>query len=453
VTASTTSTGTSPSPWLALLAGLAMARLARRKRPARLPGRRALALVALLATLLLSACKVDPLCIDCTSPEDDDGGAGANGNDGGGLGGESGGGASGVGGSGDDGGAQNDGGRRDSGPGCDVAAEICNGDDDDCDFRVDEETVIDDVDCDQLGVCVGTQPLCINGAPACRYESAFYEEDETLCDSFDNDCDGRVDEGFTTLGDDCSAGIGACATEGELVCNAAGTGVRCEISDMPEPTDETCDGIDNDCDGLTDEPEAEPGTHASFVEDAVATLSSGVKVFAYEASRPDATDDEAGGSSLRACSKAGVLPWTSVSFETAKTACESAGYRLCSASEWQDACEGASAASYPYGDNYLADSCNGADHDVNSGAGLQNALLPTGGIASCESLAGAFDMSGNAKEWTDDEEGMVGDQTLYVVRGGSYQSPELGLRCEVLLSQQIATTVLPTLGFRCCADP
>jgi len=62
-------------------------------------------------------------------------------------------------------------------------------------------------------------------------------------------------------------------------------------------------------------------------------------------------------------------------------------------------------------------------------------------------------MSGNAKEWTDDEEGMVGGQTLYVVRGGSYQSPELGLRCEVLLSQQIATTVLPTLGFRCCVGP
>jgi hypothetical protein len=419
-----------------------------------LHARHALAAIALAALLLLGACKVDPLCLDCVGAAD---GGGSGGSSGGGDGGPGGSGGFG-GGFGGDGGPLGDGGPdSDGGPDgsffCDPKAEICNGDDDDCDFRVDEETAIDDIDCTQLGVCSGTQPLCINGLPACRYESAFYEEDEATCDSFDNDCDGRVDEGFTELGDTCSAGIGACLTEGELVCNAAGTGVRCEISDMAEPSDEECDSIDNDCDGLTDEPEAEPGTHESFVEDDVIELGGGVKMFKYEASRPDSSDADAGDSTLRACSKPGVLPWTSVSFESAKAACEAAGYRMCTASEWQDACEGVDSASYPYGDMYGPDSCNGADHDLLGTAGVQNALLPTGTIAACESPAGAVDMSGNAKEWTDDEQDMVSGQPLYVVRGGSYQSPELGLRCEVLLSQQIATTVLPTLGFRCCADP
>jgi hypothetical protein len=437
-----------PSPWLALLGGLFVVRLSRRKRSL-------LKLASLLAALWLGGCEIAPYCLDCV--EDDDGSGGSGGIEGGipGTGGAGTSGSDGDGGAGMNGDGSVD---PDAGPDggpllCeDRRPEICNGADDDCDFRVDEETAIDDFDCGQLGVCAGTQPVCIDGAPACRYESTDYQADETRCDSLDNDCDGRVDEGFDDLGDTCSAGIGACLTEGELICNAAGTGVRCEIAELLEPSDETCDGIDNDCDGLTDEPQAEPGSHDSFVEDEVIELSSGVKVFKYEASRPDATDEEAGTSTLRACSKPGALPWTSVSYASAKSACEAAGYRLCNGGEWQDACEGTGGASYPYGDEYGADTCNGADHDVRGAAGVQNALLPTGSRDGCVSPAGALDMSGNAKEWTDDEEDMVGGQTLYVVRGGSYQSPELGLRCEVVLSQQIATTVLPTLGFRCCAD-
>jgi formylglycine-generating enzyme required for sulfatase activity len=176
-------------------------------------------------------------------------------------------------------------------------------------------------------------------------------------------------------------------------------------------------------------------------------------MFVYEASRPDATELSHGLHATRACSKPNVLPWTSVSFATALGACESAGYRLCNADEWLRACEGTAASEYPYGASYAAERCNGADHDADrSEDGLQNAVLPTASLPTCISENGIFDLSGNAKEWTDDLAGVAAGQALYVVRGGSHQSPEHALQCQALQSQATATTVLPSLGFRCCID-
>jgi hypothetical protein len=59
------------------------------------------------------------------------------------------------------------------------------------------------------------------------------------------------------------------------------------------------------------------------------------------------------------------------------------------------------------------------------------------------------------KEWTSDQRGTTGapdNLPIYVIRGGSRESPELGLTCTTELSQATANTALPTLGFRCCAD-
>jgi hypothetical protein len=39
-----------------------------------------------------------------------------------------------------------------------------------------------------------------------------------------------------------------------------------------------------------------------------------------------------------------------------------------------------------------------------------------------------------------------------VVRGGSFESPQLGLTCQTVLSQAVSSAVLPGLGFRCCSD-
>ena len=52
----------------------------------------------------------------------------------------------------------------------------------------------------------------------------------------------------------CTAGVGACAVDGILVCTGDGLVCDAESMEPPEETEETCDDErDNDCDGLIDD--------------------------------------------------------------------------------------------------------------------------------------------------------------------------------------------------------
>jgi len=74
------------------------------------------------------------------------------------------------------------------------------------------------------------------------------------CNSLDDDCDTRIDEDYPQLGMPCDDGeVGICRDTGVFVCNPAGTGVVCNANNTHHPGTETCNGLDDDCDGVVDD--------------------------------------------------------------------------------------------------------------------------------------------------------------------------------------------------------
>jgi hypothetical protein len=169
---------------------------------------------------------------------------------------------------------------------CDAAkpaAETCNSKDDDCNGVVDDNLIQEECDITNIfGTCKG-KVLCVGGAPVCQGKEPAAE----TCDGLDNNCDGTPDDGYTDCDKD---GIADCVetdddadgwpdaadncpclvNPGQENFDADGQGDACDLDDdndgVPDTEDcepknpkvipggaEQCNGLDDDCDGTTDE--------------------------------------------------------------------------------------------------------------------------------------------------------------------------------------------------------
>ena len=133
------------------------------------------------------------------------------------------------------------------------AEEVCDGEDNDCDGNTDESDARVDTGCDtdQPGQCARGRFRCADGELTCRPDNQPIED---ICNLWDDDCDGEADEGdpggglacpIADLFGVCGIGVTACVN-GEVVCG-----------DNPDPLPERCNAQDDDCDGTTDE--GDPG--------------------------------------------------------------------------------------------------------------------------------------------------------------------------------------------------
>jgi hypothetical protein len=155
-----------------------------------------------------------------------------------------------------------------------AGVETCNGTDDDCDTFVDEDAVgaplwFADVDGDGFGDAADALEACV--APADRVADdtdcddavpSIFPGAPELCDGLDNDCTGATDDDPTLLAtwyaDTDGDGFGQ-TTATQLAC-AAPAGFVAAPGDCDDTlasvfpgAEETCDGNDEDCNGLVDD--------------------------------------------------------------------------------------------------------------------------------------------------------------------------------------------------------
>jgi len=128
--------------------------------------------------------------------------------------------------------------------------ETCNGKDDDCDGEIDDDIPEAGLPCEvpgTAGPCLEGKLECLNAKITCVTQFQQFPE---VCDGVDSDCDGTADDSTSDSGKDCDSTLPGKCQKGVTHCVNAE--IECVPLVVPGEQDEQCNGLDDDCDGVPD---------------------------------------------------------------------------------------------------------------------------------------------------------------------------------------------------------
>jgi hypothetical protein len=160
----------------------------------------------------------------------------------------------------------------------------------------------------------------------------------------------------------------------------------------------------------------------------------------------------------------GEKPMVRVTYLQAKSLCAQTKKRLCTATEWELACEGPERLPYPTGFRRDSNRCNFDRPNIVANLdALANPLTsesefarvdqrePSGMRPDCVSFYGVHDMAGNVDEWVLNERGHLNMPPFRSALKGGYWG-RVRNRCRPTTTDHNEWHSGYQVGFRCCSD-